>query len=431
MTQVAALSAPSLDPRALSGLRRYYNAKSLALANGASVSSWTDLSAQVDPAVQATGANQPIYNLTSANGFPGVTLDGVNDYLTFTRDATIKTAIVVLAMTNPQTCNYAPMIGDSSSFDLAGEVTTSPWTIDKATVPSAKLTAAVRVNGADAGPLAMQFRPSSLACVSIRFPTDQTAAFANIARDRVSSRNTKGVYAAVALYDRVLTDGEVAAVEHFLCSDFGIAWQGRPTVFGRASSVFLGDSLTDGLGSTGGNNYPNQTAALLVSNPIGVTKLGATGTTAQQWVDTYFDQYMNLNFTRVNRTLNQVGHLWLGTNDLYFGAAPSAIYANQKILTNRLRDLGFKVSTMTPLPRNNTGTPAGFESGRQELRTLMLSDPSAFDYLIDIGNDPTIGQAGQWADTTYYDVDKVHLNNAGYGVVAGYQPAAYTAFGYT
>lgn len=45
------------------------------------VSSWKDKVAALD-AVQATGSSQPVHTLTSFNGNPGVTFDGVDDQLT-------------------------------------------------------------------------------------------------------------------------------------------------------------------------------------------------------------------------------------------------------------------------------------------------------------------------------------------------------------
>lgn len=397
------------------------------------MASWPDLGPVNDPAVQGTAANRPIYGATAASGFPGVTWDGSNDVLAFTSDATIKTAIVVAAMANPQTQNYAALLGDVSAPDLAGNLTTSPWMIDQAAVPSAKLTAACRVNGVDAGPLAMQFKPSSLSCISMRWPSGQSATFGYIGRDRVSGRTLKGVVAAVALYDRILTDAEVAGVERYLCAQYAITFQSKPTVYGRASGFFAGDSLTAGQGSTGGQTYPAQMAAILASNPVGLNVMGASGTTAQGWVDTYWDQYLNLNWRRVNQTVNQVAHIWLGTNDLWLSSDPVSlvptVFANLKILWARARALGFKVVASTELPRSNSPTPAGFETARQMLNTLIRGASAFYDYLADVGADATIGEAGQETNTTYY-ADLVHLTNAGYAIVAGYHAAAYAALGY-
>jgi lysophospholipase L1-like esterase len=82
----------------------------------------------------------------------------------------------------------------------------------------------------------------------------------------------------------------------------------------------------------------------------------------------------------------------------------------------------------------------GFETQRASLNALLradfnvaTSDPNVWlpapgityaDVLIDVGNDANIGQAGQNTSLTYYDADQLHLNNTGYGVVAGYAVTA-------
>lgn len=125
--------------------------------------------------------------------------------------------------------------------------------------------------------------------------------------------------------------------------------------------------------------------------------------------------------------------VWAGTNDLYFGASASATYANIKALCQSFKTTGFTVIVLNILPRTNSGTPGTFETDRQTVNASLRSDfptatgqtlitsgsPGYADYLVDVGNDPTIGQAGQTTNTTYY-LDLVHLTSTGYGIVAGY-----------
>ena len=70
---------------------RWYKASQITgLSDGDPVSQWDDESANADHAVQATGANQPIYKTGILNGHPVVRFDGSNDYLTLSNilDAT-------------------------------------------------------------------------------------------------------------------------------------------------------------------------------------------------------------------------------------------------------------------------------------------------------------------------------------------------------
>lgn len=52
--------------------------------NAGNVSSWPNRGSDKAPAIQGTAANQPAFSLTSFNGGPGVTGDGVNDLLVAT-----------------------------------------------------------------------------------------------------------------------------------------------------------------------------------------------------------------------------------------------------------------------------------------------------------------------------------------------------------
>ena len=74
---------------------RWYKASQITgLSDGDPVSQWDDESANADHAVQATGANQPIYKTGILNGHPVVRFDGSNDYLTLSNilDATSAVA---------------------------------------------------------------------------------------------------------------------------------------------------------------------------------------------------------------------------------------------------------------------------------------------------------------------------------------------------
>lgn len=73
------LSLPALA--ALGTLRAWYKADSLVLNDGDAVASWTDESGNSRHAVQATGANKPLYKTNIVNGRPAIKFDGVNDFL--------------------------------------------------------------------------------------------------------------------------------------------------------------------------------------------------------------------------------------------------------------------------------------------------------------------------------------------------------------
>lgn len=85
-------------PDQLAGIRVWFKAESLNLADNAAVASWADSSGLGIVAAQATGTQQPLYVASAINGKPAVRFDGVNDSLLFTTphlDLTNKTIFVV------------------------------------------------------------------------------------------------------------------------------------------------------------------------------------------------------------------------------------------------------------------------------------------------------------------------------------------------
>jgi len=64
-------------------LKLEYDARNLALSNGAAVSAWanTGTVGSTGDMAQGTGANQPVYSTTGMNGLPTVTFDGSNDFM--------------------------------------------------------------------------------------------------------------------------------------------------------------------------------------------------------------------------------------------------------------------------------------------------------------------------------------------------------------
>jgi hypothetical protein len=72
-----------VDPASIAGLTAWYKADAgtSTTTDGVGVSQWNDQSGNGFNAVQATGANQPLYKAAIQNGLPVLRFDAVNDYM--------------------------------------------------------------------------------------------------------------------------------------------------------------------------------------------------------------------------------------------------------------------------------------------------------------------------------------------------------------
>lgn len=205
---------------------------------------------------------------------------------------------------------------------------------------------------------------------------------------------------------------------------FKSRWPTLPDVGVRRQLVCDGDSLTAGVGVADATtqSYPPQLRSLYNGpNSFNLYNFGIAGQTtsdinsdASTQIDILYDSAMSSNFCLV----------WAGTNDLVAGTSPATVYNNLKTYWAARRSAGWKVVAFTALPRSAPGVPAGFEADRQTLNTSIRSDSSLYDAIVDLAADSRIGDSGDELNTTYYDGDKTHLNQAGYAIVASLAQAA-------
>ena len=89
------LAPGGFDPRQITGLVAWYDAKSLTgLAPGAAVGTWPDRSGLGHDLLQATGANQPLYEQLADGIF--LRFDGVNDSMTATALFTVGQLVLTV-----------------------------------------------------------------------------------------------------------------------------------------------------------------------------------------------------------------------------------------------------------------------------------------------------------------------------------------------
>ena len=107
--------------------------------------------------------------------------------------------------------------------------------------------------------------------------------------------------------------------------------------------------------------------------------------------------------------------VWCGTNDLFVGGSPEAVFENYKSYCQLLVDKGVHIIAITLLPRSNA-TPEGFEDNRQAYNALIRE---GYDNVADVANDNRIGFSGCENDKYYYcKENNTHPNERGYRFVA-------------
>ena len=127
--------------------------------------------------------------------------------------------------------------------------------------------------------------------------------------------------------------------------------------------------------------------------------------------------------------------LGVGANDLAnSGLTPAATYANIQSICSSITAAvaGVKIILMTVLPGNFSGSTFGstFELNRQALNTLERTGGTCPMILADVGNDATIGQAGQWSNATYYQADGIHPTAAGDAIISSYDRTGLVTAGF-
>jgi len=118
--------------------------------------------------------------------------------------------------------------------------------------------------------------------------------------------------------------------------------------------------------------------------------------------------------------------IWGGTNDISTGSNAATTYSNLvSYVTNRKATNNFeRVVSITAMPRFNTATTTTSFAYDDLQVSGMLSGgtlrAAGCDTLIDLRNLSQFNADGDYNDTTYFNVDKIHLMPAGYNVIAPY-----------
>jgi lysophospholipase L1-like esterase len=414
----------AFTPSQITGLKVQLEARSLGLADGAKVVTYTDMSGNSASPTQATAANQPIFQATGGPmGTPTVYFDGASKWMACQYAAALpQPNTIYMACGAPGTGTQSLLDGFSSggrhqvyldAIDVklyaggGGYVTGFPGQ----KLPLLNSLYRFVFNGANSR--------------AYRFGFDGGAVSASPGAQGMDGV-TIGMYyaggglpllghiAVLLVYAGTHTAAQSAQVEDYIAN---ICFaESKPQV------VCQGDSITYGYANPGQvtQPYPLQLAGILSgwdTYNLGINGLRAdqlatqfTATTAPYW--------------RPFRSRNILA-LQAGTNDLFQAGTTADVLTRLATWYSNAAALGFRVVLHTLTPSTAAGTPAGFEANRLSINaSLRAASPGTyFDALADVGADPVIGNVANCGNTTYF-IDGLHLTNVGYSVWALYTKAA-------
>lgn len=218
------------------------------------------------------------------------------------------------------------------------------------------------------------------------------------------------IYAIVIFCSCKKTDGQssIVATQRVVTLDLN-----------NANIYCAGNSLTEGYGSTNPptTSYPTILQGLLTSYGATVTNIGISGTTTGEMI-TAAPSTLD-NHIQSGKTNICIG--WEITNDIgQFGNLGAALNRWTDFYTGR-KQVGWDLFiTITCIPRAGQtpvwGTASQFSAMVDASVSPMVTKPKAYaDYVINIRDYEELATY----NTTYWNADMVHLNDAGYAFLAG------------
>lgn len=185
--------------------------------------------------------------------------------------------------------------------------------------------------------------------------------------------------------------------------------------------VFVGDSLTNGLGATGGNTYPQQTLARLQPSLYDAKVVAGNGRSVAVSRD--------LAATRIDPSYDPVRSknlVVLQTDLIKDDVGVEQTYADTVAFCTARQAVGWQVVVLTLVPRGGGRFGwAAFAADRAALNdTLRASWHGFADALADIAAVPQLSDAAAFTDPRYFNADLAHLTDAGYALMADSVAAA-------
>lgn len=252
----------------------WLDAARLGLANNTAVSSWTDLSGNNNHAIQATGAQQPIFKTGQINGVPAVDFDGTNDFLQFTNHVTTD-AISAFTIHQSQSTaiNGILSLEKHMLFSSGGSIAniyesptnyySFPFNQNDPTIFH------FHTNAASSGTRLSATRANSTSALVVNFvrssflnrSTSAIGALINTTGNPIRFQN--GEISEVIIFNRDISLSERRIINSYLAGKYGLTTLGA---FFSYSTIFSQEIFGIGQESDGANTIAQGTGIVEVSN---------------------------------------------------------------------------------------------------------------------------------------------------------------------
>jgi lysophospholipase L1-like esterase len=370
-------------------------------SNNDPVTQWDDISGNTRHMTEAT--NPPTFKTAVNNSKAAIYFDGTNDRLVQDYDGSGTSFTLAGIMSVDDFGSLQVFWSDSSSYYFAVLATSGQLRIQVGT----------RFDTDDISfrnwwPILIRGNGTAVELYEGKNRIGEGTLTANPLRtEGVSNRPTffwKGHMQEYVAKNAALSDSDASELMSYMLTEAG-----------KSDAMLVvcdGDSLTSGLRSTAGNDYPAQMQALYGETATRTLNFGASGQTVVQMQSDAATQ-----IDRFGKRLDGAGPVcvvWGGTNDINGGADSATTITNFTNYCTSRQSAGFRVMACTMIARG--GFDATKETYRTEFNASVRANWATYaDVLCDLAGDSRLSDTN---DTTYFDADKVHLNDTGYGVVA-------------
>lgn len=391
------------------------------VADGTAISSWTD-SVGGYTATQATGIRQPLYKVGTLGGKPSLLFNG--SWMDAGRPAAVAAAldgtertVFIVFKTNGTTSNgmlFNTSPAGGGAFMLVADGTNAgrfSVTVPHASTAFSTL-GSIKATGAGA------YRTAVNGSQVYLNDTDPTTSSGNNIYFGGILNSTFMVNAHIfdiLVWNKALTAAELLQAQAWACDKYS---QTYPWAAFSDFIVYAGNSLTQGSGALGANSYPYKTSQSL-ARPYGSWTNIAQGGTTMPTIDAVCAVHADPLPSQLGKTVKIAAFEYY--NQRLSGAA--AVEASSRTFLANRKAAGLVTVFGTSL--SHSGDP---DATRITFDAAFDADQTNIDSYVPLHDNALIGNTSAYAtnSATYWS-DAVHLNSAGYTVLAGLMTTAIQA----